>query len=209
MRVLAYNIQGGVRGVPWIAGIVRDLAADVACLNEVRRGQHARIARVAGRRALWGPPRRFGNFGNAILVREKPRETRLVRLSRTVGLEPRGLLVARFGSITVATTHLGLVGEERMRHAGEILEALPSGGPVILAGDLNEGPDGPAVQTLLTRFVDAFALTGEGPGFTFPASSPSHRIDYVLTSRDVFVETCRVEDFRAADHRPVVAELAV
>jgi endonuclease/exonuclease/phosphatase family metal-dependent hydrolase len=209
VRVLSYNIQGGVRGVPWIAGVVRDLAADVACLNEVRRGQHSRIASVAGRRALWGPARRLGNFGNTILVREKPRSVRVVRLSKTVGLERRAMIVARFGTITVATTHLGLVGEERLRHAGEILDALPSGGPVILAGDLNEAPDGPAMSMLLTRFTDAFALAGDGPGFTFPASAPAHRIDYVLASRHVIVEACRVEDVRAADHRPVVAELAV
>jgi endonuclease/exonuclease/phosphatase family metal-dependent hydrolase len=193
----------------WIAGIVRDLAADVACLNEVRRGQPGRIADIAVRRAIWGPARRFGKFGSALLVREKPRSVRVVRLSRTVGLEPRAMIVARFGAITVATTHLGLVGEERLRHAQEILEALPSDGPVIVAGDLNEGPDGPAVGTLLTRFIDSFALAGEGPGYTFPASAPAHRIDYVLATRHVVVEACRVEDVRAADHRPVVAELAV
>ena len=77
------------------------------------------------------------------------------------------------------------MGEERLRHAEEILDALPSGGPVILAGDLHEAPDGPAVHLLLTRFMDAFAVTGEGPGYTFPASSPAHRLDYVLATRDV------------------------
>lgn len=209
MRVVSYNIQGGVRGMSWIAGIVRDLAADVACLHEVRRGQTSRIADIAGRRGIWAPARRFGKFGCAMLVREKPRSVRTVRLSRSVGLEPRVLIVAQFGSIAVATTHLGLVGEERLRHAQEILEALPASGPVILAGDLNEGPDGPAVSTLLTRLTDAFALAGDGPGYTFPASAPAHRIDYVLASRHLVVEACRVEDVRAADHRPVVAEFAV
>lgn len=205
MRIAAYNIQHGARGVEWVGGIIRDIAADVTCINEVTRPQLRPLAQFAGR-GSWHGGALFGGMGNAILSRRDTHATIRKRLSRSPGLERRSLLGVEAGGLTITTTHLGLVGEERLRHAREILDALPPSGRLVLAGDLNEEPDGPAVALLMQRFDDAFMIAGEGRGETFPSSGPRQRIDYVLVS-GVRVISCEVIEALAADHRPVVAEI--
>ncbi|HEX9697417.1 MAG TPA: endonuclease/exonuclease/phosphatase family protein [Actinomycetota bacterium] len=206
MRVAAYNIQGGVRGADAIGGVLRDLACDVACLSEVRGSHLKRIARIAGRRAVFGPTIGLRRFGNAILSREPAGRVRRIRLSRSPGMEPRGLLVADCGGITVAATHLGHAGEERARHVEEILDALGDARPAILAGDFNEQAEGAAIRRLDGRFTDAFAASGLDDGATFPSSGATRRIDYVFV-RGLTVEACEVPASTASDHLPVVATL--
>ena len=54
--------------------------------------------------------------------------------------------------------------------------------PTFLAGDLNEGPDGQAVQTMLAAgYRDTWGgLEPNAEGFTYPADAPIARIDHLL-----------------------------
>ncbi len=80
--------------------------------------------------------------------------------------------------------------------------------PVLLGGDLNEGPEGPAVGWLAERYWDVFAAAGEGDGFTFPTAGPRARIDYVLVSEGVTVDRAWVGDAAGlSDHLPVYADV--
>lgn len=208
MRVATYNIQGGVRGVDAVAGVLRDLATDVAILNEVRGAHLKRIARIAGRRAVFGATIGIRRFGNAVLSAEPLKPVRRILLSKSPGMERRGLLVADHLGIVVAATHLGHAGEERVRHAEEILDHLGDAGPCVLAGDFNEHADGAAIRRLSARFTDGFAVAGENHGATFPSNGPDRRIDYIFV-RGLTVEVCEVpaEGAAASDHLPVVATL--
>ena len=58
----------------------------------------------------------------------------------------------------VATTHFSTEPIERSRHLPVLLAGLPSGAPLVLAGDVNEGPAGPVFRDLASRFQDAFAV---------------------------------------------------
>lgn len=79
----------------------------------------------------------------------------------------------------------------------------------ILVGDLNATPDAPELARLWTAFADAWALAGDGPGYTYDALAPSKRIDYVLPAPGVRVDAVQVLDTTASDHRPVVADLTL
>jgi len=206
LRVVTYNVQGGVRGVEAVAGVLRDLAPDIACLNEVRGANLRPIARIAGRRAVFGPTIGVRRFGNAILAREPFGRVTRIRLSKSPGMERRGLLIADCGGVTVAATHLGHAGEERARHLEEILGHVGQARPAILAGDFNEPADGAALRRLAGHFTDAFAVAGEGGGATFPSNGPDRRIDYVF-ARGIDVVSCEVPRVSASDHLPVVAML--
>ncbi len=117
------------------------------------------------------------------------------------------MVAVRLPSGIVAVTHLGLSPEERVRHANEALETLsPLRDPVVLGGDLNDLPGGPAVRVLLQRFRDSFPTVGAEPAFTHPAEAPVRRIDYVLTS-GLSVQKATVVPLIASDHLPVVVEL--
>lgn len=209
LRVATFNIQSCRAGVDRVAGVLRATGADVLALTEVRRVHVKPLARMLGMHASFGRTWRFRPFGNAILTGEKHRRIAHVRFSRTPDRQPRGMVAVRLPSgMTVAATHLGLSPDERIRHAKELLQTLrPIRDPVVLAGDLNDLPSGPAVRVLLHRFRDAFPTVGADPSFTHPAEAPLRRIDYVLVS-GLEVRNAAVLPLIASDHLAVVVEIA-
>lgn len=110
--------------------------------------------------------------------------------------------------VTIFATHLDhRKADERLAQVGEI-ERVTNGrraeGLAILAGDLNEEPDGPTVGLLLKRWQDATAGTALK---TFPAEAPRKQIDYVLFRPAPgwhVVESRVVEEKVASDHAPVL-----
>lgn len=78
-----------------------------------------------------------------------------------------------------------------------------------LLGDLNARPDTPEPAAPFERFGDAWAVAGEGDGFTFPASEPKTRIDYVLVSPQLQDRRVSVPELPGSEHLPLVAELAL
>ncbi|GMA89106.1 hypothetical protein GCM10025868_43560 [Angustibacter aerolatus] len=116
--------------------------------------------------------------------------------------------------LTVLSVHLPLRPEERADHARRVVgrvTALP--GAVVLAGDLNEPPDGPSWARLQALGRDA-ALDLPGAATpTYPSRSPHRRIDALLVSPQVRVLSLRSPGGplvrSASDHQPLVAELEV
>ena len=159
----------------------------------------------------------FNRLRNAVLFRSPWRLVQADphRLTKTQGQYRRGFVAARLEApgteLTAVSVHLGLSVRERPRHAGELLSLLGGRGPLVLAGDFNEEPDGPAMRSL----AGAFTACGESRAAgepTFPAAEPARRIDDVLV-RAARILSCRVADSDAArgasDHRPVIADLGL
>jgi endonuclease/exonuclease/phosphatase family metal-dependent hydrolase len=114
----------------------------------------------------------------------------------------------------IASVHLSLSPDERQAHLPELWSAVEFGdeSPLVVAGDVNEEPDGPVWAALSSRLVDAWAVTKTGAGETFNATSPHKRIDGIFVDSDVEVVECRaVTDVPgvqiASDHLPVLAVL--
>lgn len=80
---------------------------------------------------------------------------------------------------------------------------------MVILGDLNARPEAPEIVALTDDLVDAWAAAGTGPGYTFDASTPHARIDYVLSSDDVVTHMAAVVTTDASDHFPVVVDLAL
>jgi endonuclease/exonuclease/phosphatase family metal-dependent hydrolase len=107
--------------------------------------------------------------------------------------------------------HLGLSSRERPRHAAELLTTLRElDGPVVVGGDLNEGPDGDAVAALTAELRSGRSIAG-GDHPTFPAGDPTAGIDDVLVAGGAAIASFRVGESdavqKASDHRPVIADL--
>src|SRR5699024_1710306 len=77
----------------------------------------------------------------------------------------------------------------------------------ILVGDMNAEPDAPELAPLFQTFQDAWASIHDSPGYTFPADDPVKRIDNVLLSPDIEIQSSQVIESLASDHFPVVANL--
>jgi endonuclease/exonuclease/phosphatase family metal-dependent hydrolase len=215
MRVMVWNVHGFRAGAKPMAAAVTDAAPDLLLLNETRYlGFHLRrFARRAGLEGasgtgLWRP------IPNAVLARRPWRvvDAGKITFRRSRKTLRRGVLltiVGRAGTrISVGSVHLGLSGEERAEHVRELTDLLAGREPVVLGGDLNEGPEEPAARWMAARFWDA----ARDAGRTFPAWEPRARIDYLFVSEGVRVERAWVGGDRFArlsDHLPVLADLEV
>ena len=158
---------------------------------------------------------------NALLVRPPVAvgSARMRLFAKSTRFHPRGALVAEVTTgdarrFTAIVVHLGLSGEERVRHAKELLSltAIRSR-PFLLGGDLNENPGGPAATTIASVARDVWTGAGVGEGATFPSNDPAARIDYLFASEDVGIRNALVPREaalkEASDHLPLVVDLAL
>jgi endonuclease/exonuclease/phosphatase family metal-dependent hydrolase len=82
-------------------------------------------------------------------------------------------------------------------------------GRKLLLGDFNAQPDDPELAPLWTRLTDAMTVVGQRTTPTWPADTPTKRIDYVTysTGSGIRAVDAHVPDTLASDHRPVVTDL--
>jgi endonuclease/exonuclease/phosphatase family metal-dependent hydrolase len=122
--------------------------------------------------------------------------------------EPRCLLLAGIGGLTVGSTHFSHIGSgERLLQASACIAAYADASPAVLLGDLNAAA-GSAELAPFATWSDAFV---EAPGDPARISTDDGlRIDHVL-SRGASVHGCRVarESDALSDHFPVVADIRV
>jgi len=220
VRVVAYNLHNFRDDRASLLALLRDLAPDVVLLNETgARHRLRRLARELGMAAAADPSSPLRRrVKDAVLVRPPLAlaEYRQHRFARSARFYPRGALLARVDAGPVrwwaVAIHLGLRGDERLRHVAELLAELADlDDPIVVGGDANERPDGPAMARLRDRLVDI--AHGAAAAGTFPSDVPTARIDHVFVSSDVRVVNTFVPDdarvARASDHRPVVADLEI
>jgi endonuclease/exonuclease/phosphatase family metal-dependent hydrolase len=197
----------------------RSAFADQVSALAAKLGMEARFAPIYSLPgASSDSPRR--EFGVALLSRfpiVRFRNDSIARLSTQVqtptpALAP-GLLDALLDvgghPVRVFSTHLDYRKDPAVR-TQQVREMLGFIGgmevPTLVFGDLNAAPNASELQPLLARLHDAWSGQAD-PGFTYPAEAPKARIDYVLVSPQFSVQSVRVPDTQASDHRPVVAEL--
>jgi endonuclease/exonuclease/phosphatase family metal-dependent hydrolase len=238
LRVATFNIHhgvglDGVLDLARIAATVERTGAQVVGLQEVDKhwsersnfaDQATLLAEQLGMHLAFGAnldldpptpgaPRR--QFGTAILSAYNIRVTTNTLLPRPLGGEQRGLLEAlikvRGIPVRVFNTHLQHDSQvERLAQVDRIRQVLATADEsVVLLGDLNATPNTPEIAGLTDLLVDAWLTAGVGDGFTFDAATPHARIDYVMSSGDVVARTAAVVTTDAADHLPVVADLAL
>ncbi|MGW6950464.1 endonuclease/exonuclease/phosphatase family protein [Streptomyces xanthophaeus] len=227
IRVLSYNIRSLYDDEDALARVIRACAPDLVCVQEAPRffrwRKHAaRLAKKSGLVVLGGGATAAGPLLLCSL-RASVERTEDVLLPLTPGLHRRGFATAvvRFGAVRVGvvSAHLSLQRAERRAQAGMLLERLAALEVpyAVAAGDLNEGPDGPAFALLAAELQDCREAAPWGGGPTFPVGAADRRIDAVFASAGVEVLACGVPaglpgvtaaDLRAAtDHLPVLAAL--
>lgn len=233
--VVTYNIQAGAGNLQKIVEELRAMNADLVALQEVDVHWHARsgfvhqaaeLAQALGVEMRFAPiyrlpgdsGRPMREFGVALLSKhriESARNDSLTRLStqhaNATPARMPGLLNAivnvRGTRINVLTAHLDYRADPAVRQAqvSEILRILSDTMRTILAGDLNATPDAAELQPLFARLSDVWP-PNDSPGYTYPASAPTKRIDYILVSR-LWPGAVAVVPGTSADHRPVRASL--
>lgn len=218
LKVMTYNIlMGGRRGAP-LDQVVRAVAPDVLLVNEcpkpilVSRQLCLALTRRWGMRFVVGG-RGAGSNMVAVSYRVLVDSAAAEVLPQPWFQPRRGIASAqlRWGDTVfgVVSCHLSLDRDRRLGEVDRVIEvARALHGPVVVAGDLNEPPDGPCWERLQhAGYVDHGAETWQ----TFPADRPTKRIDALLVRGpmtalrhgDPGVDSELLG--RASDHRPVLA----
>ncbi|MGI8334052.1 endonuclease/exonuclease/phosphatase family protein [Actinomadura scrupuli] len=229
IRLVGYNVRALRDDGDAVARVLRGCRPDLVCLQEVPRflgwqAKRERLAEACGLTVASG--RRTAGLAVLAGPRVQVLHDEYHLLTRVPGLHRRALAIAVVeidgARLVAASTHLDLADTPRRAHVGEVIALLDRvrrsfSAPVVLAGDINEEPLGPAWGILARTFQDACAVAPAGETDTYSARRPVKRIDGVFADRAITVAGCGVPaepelaaDYAAAtDHRPVLADLVL
>ena len=225
----------GARNLDAVAALVTQTKADLVLLQEVdrrtkRAGGEDQVDVLAGAThyaPAFGPSLVAydgGQYGIAVLSRGfvgfKTTHSLPVSPAQTRAggsHEPRVALLAfadvRGNPWTVINTHLDPAeGPARGQEIGHLVDLVKqeqlTATPLVVGGDFNSTPDNPVLQTLKAAGLrDAWTECGSGDGFTYPADTPTKRIDYLWLSGNLHCASAQVLDTQISDHRPVVVTM--
>ena len=153
-------------------------------------------------------PHGSGEWGNALLSKEKPLSVREFKFDQVSVGPQRCALVAEFADYTVCCTHLALQESDRCAEARRLLKELENEKkPVFLCGDLNSRPGTEPMRILGERFVVLSDMTRH----TFPLDKPHTKldcVDYILVDREhahsfPVLKKSIINELEASDHFPI------
>lgn len=230
VRVITFNLQGGLGGSEPIAALLRREHPDLVAFEEAsflgdRSADSQRVIEAL-------PGFHWYREANQAIASRWPITKRWAAdfkvpthtwaIFAEVELNGRALLFGsahlnpihadRFLSTEIAglPDHMRTTGRIRERQATELLHELDkveTSTPVILCGDFNGPPRGVVYSTLTQHLQDAFRESGAGLGWTIPSSFPVMRIDYVFLSPGSEAVHSQVLPNAGSDHRAVLAEV--
>jgi endonuclease/exonuclease/phosphatase family metal-dependent hydrolase len=224
LRVATYNIHscvgaGGRYDPQRVISVVREMDADIVALQEIGGyaieggeqvdffARHLQLAVTAGPNLR----RRQTQFGNALFVKGRILETRLIDLT-VLPFEPRGAIDATVETdngttARVIATHLGLLRRERRLQIGRIGELLQerSHPLTIILGDFNVfGRE----RSILHRIGAPSPLPKL---YSFPSWRPLMSLDRLWVIPNDRMSSLRVHrtplSRGASDHLPLLAEI--
>lgn len=242
LRIVSYNIRHG-EGLDGrldfqrLSDLLEKQHPDIVAVQEVDsctarcQGRYG-LGEMAGNMgyfATFGPAITFdgGKYGVGLLSRQRPLSVRQIPLPGRE--ETRTLLIAEFADYVFASTHLSLEEVDRLESAVRIAEvAAGYDKPFLIAGDWNDLPSSPFMQTMSREFQ----IVSNMKGMTYPADKPEECLDYIAIFRTprhrnvptrvsdrsysayinepAVVRRCGVlNEPVASDHRPVFAEISL
>ena len=230
IRIMTYNIHHGEDmkakiDIAQIADVINRYKPDIVALQEVdsvtnRNGkvdQMAELGRLTNMHQAYG--RNFaydgGSYGLGILSRFPIAETKNYRLpyypddanGDTRLMLMTTIQVSKNTQIHFGTVHLDYKqASQRKLQAADMLLQLEKAGniPTIITGDFNAVPDEEAITVIENQFTE---LINNDTAFTYPADTPTKKIDYIFLSKKAKWKPVRqevIEEKNASDHRPVL-----
>jgi endonuclease/exonuclease/phosphatase family metal-dependent hydrolase len=235
LRVVTYNIHkcrgfDGKTSPSRIIDVIRELEADILCLQEVVNAPRARpIYNQAHEISKAFPdyewsfggnrPLRGGIYGNMTLARRPMRGSRNHNLSRQ-GREERGVLQTDIAldngqTLHVFNVHLGTGHMERRFQARLLMSEAVLGqtelsGPRLVVGDFNEWTRGLTTRLLRNAFQTFRPEHGLRYPRTYPGMLPMLSLDHCYYEPPLEFDSARLwrssRALIASDHLPLVAD---
>jgi endonuclease/exonuclease/phosphatase family metal-dependent hydrolase len=219
LRLFNANLHAANPAVAPIAEEIRAAAPDLVTLQEVDPDGAAGLLRsgVAARFPYRVTEVRYGASGIALWSRFPLAESQVLDLGGMPFIRATVVLGAR--RLRFYTFHVvAPVGEDRARWKAQLRgideELRRERRPLVVAGDFNATRHHPSFRRLLShRLADAHEQRGRGWATTWPRDRwplpPLMRLDHVLVTPEVTVQSVREGVGRGSDHRPIVADLVL
>jgi endonuclease/exonuclease/phosphatase family metal-dependent hydrolase len=220
LRVMTYNVRSLRDDVEALAGVVRAAAPDILLVQEAPRflrwrSKRAALARRCG--LVVATADRPGGLCIMTSLRVDINDTWFTLLPRSPRHHQRAVVGVTVTCAGVGwrfvTLHLSTQPAERLRHLPVLrtLLAAESALPLVVGGDINEGPGAPVYDELASTRQDCFAVAGTGSGLTSPTKTPMHQVDALFADPALTVGSCEVIRgdgvVAASDHCPLLAVL--
>ena len=241
IRILSINANRGLDVtrrryiLPALRDAIRDVDADIACVQEVL-GNHVQHAQrhpgsphtthteylaescwshhIYGRNAIFAD----GDQGNAMLSKFK--FTQYHNHDVSIGShEPRGLLhgvlrLPKRRGLHIINVHLGLLESHRQQQIGRLCRYIesdiPNNAPLVIAGDFNDWQKRGHAQLRNAGLCECFEELSGSLARTFPARLPLLPLDRIYlrnaTARYVHV-LCKRPWSHLSDHAALYAEI--
>ena len=81
--------------------------------------------------------------------------------------------------------------------------------PIVVCGDFNDTPNSFSYQKIVNGLNDSFLQKGSGFGSTFLGKIPFLRIDYILHSPNVKIQSFTTHKAKLSDHKAIESSLAL
>lgn len=216
IQFVTFNRLWRVEGFDQLRAELRRNPADVVFLQEVPPWLHDDLPRVFPEMDV------YASGTNAIMSRWPMRNREAVPMASFPTREflvaeiqvPGGPLVrlvnVHLTAPQISRFNMANAAQNKAEERVQLLDILGRDDqPVILAGDFNAPALHGLVRELGRSHHNAFARRGQGFGFTFAASLPAIRIDHIFVSRDLEVESAKVEQDWGSDHLALRAIIGV
>lgn len=217
-RLMTYNIRNCIgmdehQNIERVADVINRARPTIVALQEVDSATERSggvvisdtLARLTGLYPIFAPAIEFqgGKYGVALLLKERPLNVRSVPLPGRE--ESRVILIADFADFSIASTHLSLTEPDRLASLC-LLDSIAAASkqPLIIMGDFNDTPQ----STFIRQMEKTFSHLAPSDEPTWPADSPTERLDYIMTTDpEAFeVKSHAIISTQASDHRPIVIE---
>lgn len=234
VKFMSYNTQHCLNYVTkkidfdLIANTIKNCGADVIGLQEMRDlGEHTEYeaqTKILSEK-LGFPYYYFARailfdgknpYGNAIISRYPiiGAETVMIPDPEVRGYsgyyETRCILRAKIDvgeGVEVFVSHFGLNPDEQKNAVKTVVDNLPKR-KCVLMGDFNMSPDDAILQPIMDLLFDTAKLFQQ-PKLSFPSDKPEWKIDYIFSTKDLFVSFADIPEIISSDHRPHVAIIEV
>lgn len=233
IKLMSYNTQHCLNYVTReidydiMVDTIKKCEADIVGLQEMRdesarddyEAQAKIMAEKLGFYYYFAEAIRFGGenpYGNALISRYPIKNAQTIiipdpEVKKYDGYyETRCLLKAEIevgGGLNVLVSHFGLNPDEQENAVETVIDNLPEN-KTVLMGDFNMEPDNVLLNPIREKLYDT-ADKFETQLLSFPSDIPDRKIDYIFTSRDVFVIDADIPPIVSSDHRPHLTTVEV
>jgi len=233
LRIVSFNCNWGIawHGIrASIARMLKELNADIICLQEIPKKRHARY--LAKKLGMHRKSTKWHTGGMAIIAKRTIQDFIVKDIPKLESNAfQNGVVAINIHNTWISCVHLtdlqyNISDVERIRELTYILDALynktkTSSGNIILAGDFNDAQEESAMSALLESqgFVDTHKNKPWQRGTWIPATTVPERIDRIYSKGPFIVKSGRVIDetnipwlqrkqwITGADHRLIITEL--